>query len=65
MPIFLLPFLVCAIGNNIHHKKQIEVEKQRLAIEQKQYDLNVAMWNESHSHVVVKRGVRVYVHKDN
>ena len=59
MPIFLLPFLVGMAISNHQHKKQIDIDQQRLAIEQKQYDLSVAQSNETHSHHTVKRGVLV------
>jgi len=62
MPLFLLPFLVVAAANAHAHKRQVATDERRVEIEEKQYELNLAQWNESHSHTV-KRGILVYNHK--
>jgi hypothetical protein len=58
--IFLIPFLA-ANAIRQHHNNQIE--RQRADIEQKQYELNLREYNESHAQVTVKRGITVYHHK--
>jgi hypothetical protein len=59
MPILLIPFIILAAGNTHMHKRQADAEEARVAIEQKQYELNLRQYNEAHP-VTVKRGITVY-----
>jgi hypothetical protein len=58
--IFLIPFMI-ATSIRQHHNN--ELQRQQVEIQQKQYDLNLREYNESHSNHTVKRGVLVYNHK--
>jgi hypothetical protein len=58
--IILLPFL---IANAIRQHHNNETQLKQLDLQQKQYELNLREYNESHSHVTVKRGIIVYHHK--
>jgi hypothetical protein len=57
--IFLLPFLA---ANAIRQHHANETARELLAVQQKQYELNLREYNESHV-VTTKRGVLVYNHK--
>jgi hypothetical protein len=58
--IFLIPFLA---ANAIRQHHNYEIQRQIADTQQKQYELNLLEYNESHSHVTVKRGITVYHHK--
>ena len=58
--IILIPFL---IANAIRQHHNNETQLKQLDLQQKQYELNLREYNESHSHATVRRGIIVYHHK--
>jgi hypothetical protein len=60
MPLFLIPFVILAIGNTRMHRKQTDAALMEAETHRKEYELHLAEYNAAHPAKTTKAPVTVH-----